>query len=91
MGTSLANLESVPAVEPIDLSVLAIVGLSRNEPRVDRICQRVMGGHIQKQRGAGSYIGIILGSLIRKGYADDPCIGPLISAILREQRFLDGN
>ena len=86
----LQKLEGNPNVHPVDLSVLAIWGLSRKEPAVNAACELLLE-QATGQPGYGCYIGHAVGGLLRMGYAGDPRLEPLISQILRDQQFFDGD
>lgn len=86
----LRKLTANPEVHPVDLSIMAMWGLSRKEPAVDAACQLILD-HGTRQRGYGCYISHAVGGLIRMGYAGDPRLEPLIAKILRDQHVFDGN
>ncbi|HUW85024.1 MAG TPA: hypothetical protein VMZ31_19760 [Phycisphaerae bacterium] len=91
---TLRRLEEVLRVEPVDMAILATAGLTREEPTIERLCQSVLDGQqsrIRSQGGWGCYIGQAVGGLIRMGFGKDKRIKPMIQAIVREQRFYDGN
>ena len=86
----LRKLTANPDVHPVDLSVLAMWGLSRKEPAVKTACELLLEQGTRRH-GYGCYISHAVGGLIRMGYAGDPRLELLSARILRDQQFFDGN